>query len=152
MAHQSNIAQIAKALAEIGVKSIDAGFPVCAPSEVEAIRRIVREVEGPVVISALCRTLRGDIDTLVEQLDQARERDLRLAQRAADRVRQRVEPQTWCAYWRTAIEGAAAKDVAAELHLSVTAVYMAKRRVGRMLHDEGARLRGQGAESEGGRP
>ncbi len=52
---------IAKALADIGVKSIDAGFPICAKSETEAIQRIVREVEGP-VISALSRTLRSDID------------------------------------------------------------------------------------------
>jgi 2-isopropylmalate synthase len=62
--------QIAKALAEIGVKSIDAGFPVCAPSEVEAIRRIAREVDGP-VISALCRTLPGDIDAAHEALSEA---------------------------------------------------------------------------------
>jgi 2-isopropylmalate synthase len=63
--------QIARALAEVGVKSIDAGFPVCAPSEVEAIRRIAREVEGPVVISALCRTLRGDVDAAHEALAEA---------------------------------------------------------------------------------
>jgi 2-isopropylmalate synthase len=61
---------IAKSLAEIGVKSIDAGFPACAPSEVEAIRRIAREVEGP-VISALCRTLRGDIDAAHDALSGA---------------------------------------------------------------------------------
>jgi 2-isopropylmalate synthase len=61
---------IAKALAEVGVKSIDAGFPVCAPSEVEAIRRIAREVEGP-VISALCRTLPGDIDAAHDALSEA---------------------------------------------------------------------------------
>ena len=63
--------QIAKALVEVGVKVIDAGFPVCAPSEVEAIRRIVREVEGPVVISALCRTLPGDVDAAHEALSEA---------------------------------------------------------------------------------
>jgi 2-isopropylmalate synthase len=62
---------IAKALAEIGVKSIDAGFPICAKSETEAIQRIVREVEAPVVISALCRTLRSDIDAAYAALSEA---------------------------------------------------------------------------------
>jgi 2-isopropylmalate synthase len=62
---------IAKALADIGVKSIDAGFPICAKSETEAIRRIVREVEGP-VISALSRTLRSDIDAAYAALSEAR--------------------------------------------------------------------------------
>jgi 2-isopropylmalate synthase len=61
---------IAKALAGIGVKSIDAGFPICAKSETEAIQRIVREVEGP-VISALCRTLRSDIDAAYAALSEA---------------------------------------------------------------------------------
>jgi 2-isopropylmalate synthase len=61
---------IAKALADIGVKSIDAGFPICAKSETEAIQRIVREVEGP-VISALSRTLRSDIDAAYTALSEA---------------------------------------------------------------------------------
>ncbi|MBD0325664.1 MAG: 2-isopropylmalate synthase [Pyrinomonadaceae bacterium] len=61
---------IAKALADIGIKSIDAGFPICAKSETEAIRRIVREVEGP-VISALSRTLRSDIDAAYAALSEA---------------------------------------------------------------------------------
>lgn len=52
---------IAKALADIGVKSIDAGFPICAKSEIEAIQRIAKEVDGP-IISALCRTIPSDID------------------------------------------------------------------------------------------
>lgn len=61
---------IAKALADIGVKSIDAGFPICAKSETEAIQQIVREVEGP-VISALSRTLCSDIDAAYTALSEA---------------------------------------------------------------------------------
>jgi 2-isopropylmalate synthase len=63
--------RIAKALAEAGVASIDAGFPVCAASEIDAIRQIVRDVPGP-SISALCRTLPGDIDKAWEALAEAR--------------------------------------------------------------------------------
>ena len=62
---------IARALAEAGVSSIDAGFPASAPSEIEAIQRIVREVPG-CSISALCRTLPGDIDKAWEALSEAR--------------------------------------------------------------------------------
>src|ERR1017187_3817622 len=53
--------RIARALADAGVNSIEAGFPACSASEIEAIRAIVREVRGPVVM-ALCRALPGDID------------------------------------------------------------------------------------------
>lgn len=63
--------RIARALAEAGVASIDAGFPVCAATEIEAIQRIVREVPGP-TISALCRTVREDIDKAWEALADAR--------------------------------------------------------------------------------
>jgi 2-isopropylmalate synthase len=62
--------RIAHALAEAGVASIDAGFPACAPSEITAIQRIVREVPGP-SISALCRTLPSDIDLAWEALSEA---------------------------------------------------------------------------------
>ena len=61
---------IARALAEAGVHSLDAGFPACAPSEIEAIQRIVRAVNGP-VITALCRTIESDIDAAAEALRDA---------------------------------------------------------------------------------
>jgi len=61
---------IARALAEAGVHSLDAGFPAVSAEEVEAIRRIVREVRGPIV-TALCRTMRADIDRAAEALADA---------------------------------------------------------------------------------
>lgn len=60
--------QVAKALAEAGVHSIDAGFPAAAPSEIDAIQRIVREVQGP-VFAAHARTVRSDIDAAARALD-----------------------------------------------------------------------------------
>jgi 2-isopropylmalate synthase len=62
--------RIARALAEAGIHSIDAGFPAAAPEEIEAIRQIVREVRGP-VINAHCRTLKEDIDKAAEALQDA---------------------------------------------------------------------------------
>lgn len=52
---------IARALAEAGVNSIEAGFPACGVSEIEAIKAIATELRGPVIM-ALCRALPGDID------------------------------------------------------------------------------------------
>ncbi len=61
---------IAKGLAELGIDSLDAGFPIAAESEILAMRQIVREVKGP-VITALCRTKKSDIDAAYEALEEA---------------------------------------------------------------------------------
>jgi RNA polymerase sigma-70 factor (ECF subfamily) len=50
-------------------------------------------------------------------------------QRAARQIESEVEPATWQAFWRTAVEGRSGKEVATELGLSVAAVYLAKSRV-----------------------
>jgi 2-isopropylmalate synthase len=59
--------QIAHGLARAGIHSIDAGFPAASPEEVASIRRIAKEVRGP-VINGHCRTLKGDIDAAAEAL------------------------------------------------------------------------------------
>ena len=48
---------------------------------------------------------------------------------AAAEVRDTFAPATWQAFWRTAVEGRSAAAVAAELGLSVGAVYVARSRV-----------------------
>jgi RNA polymerase sigma-70 factor (ECF subfamily) len=48
---------------------------------------------------------------------------------AAEQVRAQVQPTTWQAFWQTAVEGKAGKEVAAGLGLSTAAVYLAKSRV-----------------------
>lgn len=48
---------------------------------------------------------------------------------AADQVRDSFAPTTWQAFWKTAVEGKSAAEVAAELSMSVGAVYVAKSRV-----------------------
>ncbi|GDY08326.1 MAG: 2-isopropylmalate synthase [Planctomycetota bacterium] len=60
--------RIALALEEAGVHSLDAGFPASSPADVEAIRRMVGVVKKP-VLTALCRTMRGDVDAADEALD-----------------------------------------------------------------------------------
>lgn len=48
---------------------------------------------------------------------------------AAEQARAGCEERTWLAFWRTAVEDRSGKDVAAELGMSVAAVYLAKGRV-----------------------
>jgi DNA-directed RNA polymerase specialized sigma24 family protein len=74
---------------------------------------------------------------LTDELDLRLSRDLREAEAAVERVRARVRPETWEAYYRTAILGDSVIETADALGLSVPAVYMAKQRVGVMLIEEG---------------
>jgi RNA polymerase sigma factor (sigma-70 family) len=48
---------------------------------------------------------------------------------ACEQVRRDVTEPTWQAFWQTAVDGRAGKQVAADLGLSVAAVYLARRRV-----------------------
>jgi RNA polymerase sigma-70 factor, ECF subfamily len=56
--------------------------------------------------------------------------------RALDLIRGEFEERTWQAFWRTAVDGAAPKDVAAELSMRPGAVRVAKSRVLRRLREE----------------
>lgn len=48
---------------------------------------------------------------------------------AAEQVRPRVQETTWQAFWKTAVDNKSGHEVAAELGLTVAAVYLAKSRV-----------------------
>jgi RNA polymerase sigma-70 factor (ECF subfamily) len=53
----------------------------------------------------------------------------RLIRWACDQVRRQVSPATWQAFWRTAVDGQPGKRVAADLGLTLAAVYHARGRV-----------------------
>ena len=53
--------EIAQQLAKLGVDVIEAGFPITSPGDFEAVQKISRVVEGPVVCG-LARTHKADID------------------------------------------------------------------------------------------
>ncbi|MBI5757516.1 MAG: pyruvate carboxyltransferase [Planctomycetales bacterium] len=59
--------RIALALEEAGIHSLDAGFPASSPAEIAAIQQMVGKVKKP-VLTALCRTVRSDIDAAEEAL------------------------------------------------------------------------------------
>jgi RNA polymerase sigma-70 factor, ECF subfamily len=60
----------------------------------------------------------------------------RLLHRALAAIAGDFEERTWQAFWRTAVEGRAPKDVAAELGMSPGAVRVAKSRVLQRLREE----------------
>jgi RNA polymerase sigma factor (sigma-70 family) len=82
-------------------------------------------------------------EDLVKHLEE--EFDRELLEEAMARVRLRVAPQTWEAFRLTALEGLSGADAAARIPMQVAQVFVAKRRVQKMLQQEVARLDG-GAE------
>src|SRR5512138_3145540 len=62
--------QVARALRDLGVDVIEAGFAAASPGDLEAIRAVGREIEGPIVAS-LSRCNRGDIDASWQALKDA---------------------------------------------------------------------------------
>jgi RNA polymerase sigma-70 factor (ECF subfamily) len=77
-------------------------------------------------------------EDLVKRLEE--EFDRELLQEAMQRVRLRVAPQTWQAFRLTALEGLSGAEAAARIPMAVAQVFVAKRRVQKMLREEVARL------------
>jgi len=59
--------RIAHQLVRLNVDVIEAGFPISSPAQFEAVQRIAREVEGPVVC-ALARAVEADVRAAGEAL------------------------------------------------------------------------------------
>ncbi|HFC97140.1 MAG TPA: 2-isopropylmalate synthase [Thermosulfurimonas dismutans] len=62
--------EIGRALVDLGVDVIEAGFPVASPGDFEAVRTLSRELKG-VEIAALARANAKDIETAWEALREA---------------------------------------------------------------------------------
>src|SRR5439155_18761761 len=59
--------EMARALADLGVDVIEAGFPIASPGDFESVRAIAREVQGP-IICGLARCNPGDIDRAADAI------------------------------------------------------------------------------------
>jgi RNA polymerase sigma-70 factor (ECF subfamily) len=75
---------------------------------------------------------------LAASWDQEYEKNL--AALAMRRVQQEVQPATWQAFWRTAVEGENGRDVAKALGMTPGAVYVARSRVMARLKEEVQRM------------
>ena len=62
--------RVARALSDLKVDIIEAGFPAASPGDFEAVRAIASEIRGP-VIAGLCRTIPKDIERTIEALEPA---------------------------------------------------------------------------------
>src|SRR5471032_1661998 len=62
--------RIARALAELGVDIIEAGFPSASRGDWEAVQAVSREVHGP-IIAGLARCVREDIELTAKALRDA---------------------------------------------------------------------------------
>src|SRR5215510_4083201 len=65
--------EVARALRDLGVDVIEAGFPIASPGDFEAVQAIARGIEGP-VICGLARCNRDDIERAGEALKEAARR------------------------------------------------------------------------------
>jgi RNA polymerase sigma-70 factor (ECF subfamily) len=91
----------------------------------------------------------GAVQQQLDQLEDAashlshvwnRDHDQQVLNRLLAMIQPRFAPDTWQAFHRVVIEGAAAETVAAELNISLNAVYIAKSRVLSQLRGEAAGL------------
>jgi RNA polymerase sigma-70 factor (ECF subfamily) len=82
-------------------------------------------------------------DDLVKHLEA--EFDREVLEEAMVRVRLRVAPQTWQAFTLTALEGLSGAEAAQRIPMQVAQVFIAKRRVQKMLQEEVAKLEEPGA-------
>jgi RNA polymerase sigma-70 factor (ECF subfamily) len=73
-------------------------------------------------------------DDLIKRLEE--EFDRELLDEAMRRVRLRVAPQTWSAFTLTALEGLSGAEAAQRIPMQVAQVFIAKRRVQKMLQEE----------------
>jgi RNA polymerase sigma-70 factor (ECF subfamily) len=70
----------------------------------------------------------------------------RLSAKAMDLAQGEFQPNTWQAFWRTAVEGRVAQEVGGELKMTPGAVYVAKSRVLARLREEVQRLQAEAEE------
>ena len=79
---------------------------------------------------------------------------LRLAEEVQRSVRRRVDGRTWDVFWTVDVEGRSVREAAEEAGMTYYAAFAARKRVGRMLREEGQRLLGERCvpESEVGGP
>jgi len=61
---------VAKALEELGVDIIEAGFPISSPGDLDAVKEVTKAVKKP-IIAALSRAIKKDIEVAAESLQYA---------------------------------------------------------------------------------
>jgi len=97
-------------------------------------RRLGRDVRG--VGGSSARERLAQLPQPADEELLSPEAECGLFARALGLIRAEFEERTWTAFWRTTVEGQAAKDVAADLSMTPGAVRVAKSRVLHRLREE----------------
>ena len=101
-----------------------------------AVRKLGREPGGVGGTDAQLRFAELPAPEPPEEENAGEQAERSLFFRGLELIRAEFEPRTWQAFWRTAVDGQAPKDVAAELAMSPGAVRVAKSRVLHRLREE----------------
>ena len=64
--------KIAEQLVKLGVPIIEAGFPVSSESDARGVNLVAKEFGNDVIISAMCRANKKDIEIAAKALDGAK--------------------------------------------------------------------------------
>lgn len=76
--------KIAEQLAKLGVPIIEAGFPIASEADVESVSLIAKEFGDSIVISAMCRANRRDIEVAAGALGDAEKRRIQVVMGTSD--------------------------------------------------------------------
>jgi RNA polymerase sigma-70 factor (ECF subfamily) len=102
-----------------------------------AARRAHQQGSGDDAVHALLQSI-ADRDDFARKIEDMY--DLELLEAATIQVRFRINPHTWEIFRRLVYEEHAGVEVAAQMKIRVSAVYMAKSRVQKLLKEEIAKL------------
>jgi 2-isopropylmalate synthase len=74
---QTEKLRVARALADLGVDVVEAGFPAASRGDWDSVNAVAREIQGP-IIAGLARCVREDIELAAKALKEASRRRLHL--------------------------------------------------------------------------
>ncbi len=76
--------RIAEQLAKLGVPIIEAGFPIASDADVQSVNLIAKEFGDSIVISAMCRANKKDIEVAAKSLGDAKKRRIQVVMGTSD--------------------------------------------------------------------
>jgi 2-isopropylmalate synthase len=110
--------RVARALAELGVDVIEAGYPAAARGDWDSVSAVAREVDGP-VICALARCIRSDIELAAGALQPAARRRLHVYLGTSPMFREHKLRMTRAQVISTAVDGVAtARELCGDVEFS----------------------------------
>lgn len=76
--------QIARALVDMGIPMIEAGFPAASEYDAKGVELVAWELGDKVIVSAMCRANKADIDKAVKALGNAKKRRIQVVMGTSD--------------------------------------------------------------------